>query len=114
MVNDFREKGLAEVDRVLPSKRIMDLEKDLDLGFMAMEVHIPAIDKTTDCRLGNGGDGLLENGSFVSIEEPNAVAKDIFNVLVLTNGTFDFCLPFGNFRELLFEIPGLDFLNTFG
>lgn len=85
MVNYFREKGFSEVGRVLSSERVVDLEKDLDLGFVEMEVHITTVDEAADCRLWNGGNGLFEDGSLVAIEEPNAVAEDIFDVLVLAD-----------------------------
>ena len=59
MVNDFREKGFTKMGRVLPSKRIMDLEKDLDRGSWRWRFIYPRLIRQTDCRLGNGGDGFV-------------------------------------------------------
>lgn len=114
MVNDFREQGFTKMGGVLSSKGIMNLEKDLDIGFVAVKVHIPAIDQASDCGLRDRGDGLLENGSLMSVEEPNAITEDVFDILVLADRAFNGFLPLSNFRELIFKIPGLDFLNTFG
>lgn len=113
MVNDFREKGFAEVCGVLSSERVVDLEKNLDLGFVEMEVHITTVDKATDCGLRDRSNGLFEDSPFVPIEEPNAITEDVFDILVLADRAFNLFLPISNFRKLFCKIPVLDFFNAF-